>query len=518
MQLQIENLARQFPSPRGDVLALQNLTFSAAHDEFLCIVGPSGCGKSTLLRLVAGLLSPSAGSVVFDGWPRPPRCAMVFQDAALFRWLTVQENVAFGLETRGIPAVERLHQAQALLERMGLGDFAGHYPAELSGGMRQRAAIARALLIEPDVLLMDEPFRALDAQTRFLLQEELLRLWREQPRLVLFVTHDIEEALLLGQRVLVMSGRPGQILAEVAAPAAAAPFPQPGSQPEFEQKRLQIWQLLEPAARQEAARSLPAPEPRRGPDWRLWLAPLAIGLALLAAWETGARAGLASALFFPAPSVIIAALAAALAGGPLLGDLVATLYRLALGLALGGSLGYLAGLWLGWSRRARLVLGPFVAAVHPLPKLALLPLALILFGIGEAPKVILIALTAFFPLLVNTMVGVQQIEAQTWEVARHYNARGWTLLRRVIWPASLPMALAGMQLALNAALMVTVAVEMVSAAHGLGASIWLAWQTLRIEEMYAVLIVIAGLGLASNLLLYWLGRLLMPWQSEENHP
>ena len=247
--LQVTQLARCFASPRGDVMALRDVSFTVRQEEFICIAGPSGCGKSTLLRLLAGLLRPTAGSVTFTGWSSTPRCAMVFQDAGLFPWLNILDNVAFGLETQGMARLERLRRAGDLLARMGLDGFAGHYPHELSGGMRQRAAIARAFAIEPDVLLMDEPFRALDAQTRLLLQEELLRLWNERPLMVLFVTHDIEEAILLGDRVLVMSGRPGRILAEVGVPLGRPRELTGRSHPEIEEVRWHIWKMLEPEVR-----------------------------------------------------------------------------------------------------------------------------------------------------------------------------------------------------------------------------------------------------------------------------
>jgi NitT/TauT family transport system permease protein len=236
-------------------------------------------------------------------------------------------------------------------------------------------------------------------------------------------------------------------------------------------------------------------------------------LLVLAGWELAARAGLISALFFPPPTVIIVTLAQMLISGALLLDLGYTLFRLSVGLLLGGSLGLALGLLMGWSRTIRTLAEPAVAAAHPLPKVALLPLALIIFGIGEQSKIALIALAAFFPLLINSMAGVQQIDSLTWDVAHHYGARGGVLFRRVIWPASLPLVLVGLQLALNAALLVTVAVELVTAQQGLGATIWLAWQTLRIEELYATLVVIGLLGLGSNVALDMLARRLIPWQA-----
>jgi NitT/TauT family transport system ATP-binding protein len=244
-KLLVTNVARQFSSPRGDVLALQEVSFVASQGEFVAIVGPSGCGKSTLLRLVAGLLSFDGGELTFSGWPVPPKRRLVFQDHALFPWMTVIDNVAFGLEMDGVARPVRRERAQAQLAAMGIGDFAGHYPHELSGGMRQRAAIA------PDILLMDEPLRALDAQMRLVIQEELLALWARQKPMVLYVTHDIEEALLLADRVLVMSGQPGRIGEEIRPPWGRPRDLTGRAHPELEELKWHIWNLLEREVRQQ---------------------------------------------------------------------------------------------------------------------------------------------------------------------------------------------------------------------------------------------------------------------------
>ena len=250
-QLQVANLAKRFPSPRGDVMALHGVSFAASRGEFVAIVGPSGCGKSTLLRLVAGLIGANRGEILFVGWPAPPRRRLVFQDHALFPWMTVIDNVAFGLEMEGVAPAARRAQALSQLTMMGLADFAGHYPDELSGGMRQRAAIARAFVTEPDILLMDEPLRALDAQMRLVIQEELLALWETQKPMVLYVTHDIEEALLLADRVLVMSGQPGRIREEIR-PLFGRPRDLTGrNHPELEELKWHIWNLLEREVRQQ---------------------------------------------------------------------------------------------------------------------------------------------------------------------------------------------------------------------------------------------------------------------------
>ena len=251
MHLSVFHITKAFISPRGTISALADVTFTAFQGEFVALVGPSGCGKSTLLRLVAGLLAPDSGQIDFTGSPQPPKRRLVFQDHALFPWMTVADNVAFGLEMDGIDRTDRRQRAIAQLESMGLAGFADHYPHELSGGMKQRAAIARAFVTQPDILLMDEPLRALDAQTRLVIQEELLSLWERRRPLVLYVTHDIEEALLLADRVLVMSGRPGQVRAEVTPPLGRPRDLTGRAHPEIEESKWQIWKLLEEDVRRQ---------------------------------------------------------------------------------------------------------------------------------------------------------------------------------------------------------------------------------------------------------------------------
>lgn len=234
-----------FPGERGSVIALDGVSFSAHPNEFVCVVGPSGCGKSTLLRAIAGLVRPASGSIVFEGAaPGYPRGGLVVQEHGTFPWMDVLDNVAFGLEMGGMGRSERRARAMSYVERVGLAEFAHHYPHELSVGMRQRVAIGRAFVADPPMLLMDEPFGALDAQTRWVLQAELLRIWTEQRKLVVFVTHDIAEAVLLADRILVMSGRPGRILEEIPVPI---PRPRAARQghPLADELTARVWRLLE---------------------------------------------------------------------------------------------------------------------------------------------------------------------------------------------------------------------------------------------------------------------------------
>jgi NitT/TauT family transport system ATP-binding protein len=207
---------KRFPTRRGWVTAIERVDLEVAEGEFVCVVGPSGCGKSTFLRILAGLDGVTGGEarIVPGPDPRQPLNAVVFQEYAVFPWKTVLHNVAFGLEMRKVPRAEREVTARRWLTKVGLERFEDYYPAQLSGGMKQRVSIARALAHDPQVLLMDEPLGALDAQTRAVLQEELLRLWEESRKTVLYVTHSIEEAVLLGDRVVVMTAHPGRIKTE----------------------------------------------------------------------------------------------------------------------------------------------------------------------------------------------------------------------------------------------------------------------------------------------------------------
>jgi NitT/TauT family transport system ATP-binding protein len=212
----IDKLSKTFSSRKGELEAVRDFSISIDRGEVVCVVGASGCGKSTLLNLMAGFIQPTAGSILLEGSEISgiePRCGMIFQNYALFPWMTVLDNVSFGSRMKGVSKRERQEGAMKWIEMVGLTGFEDAYPAELSGGMQQRVALCRALANEPDVLLCDEPFAALDAMTRQIMQEELLRIVRDSKKTVLFITHSIDEALILSDRLVVMSARPGQVKA-----------------------------------------------------------------------------------------------------------------------------------------------------------------------------------------------------------------------------------------------------------------------------------------------------------------
>src|SRR5574341_2515134 len=246
--IQAQNLTLSFrPKNREPVTALTDLSLAVARGEFVSIVGPSGCGKSSFLNILLGLIKPDRGEIQLNGTPITgpgQERAMVFQEFGLLPWRTVTANVELGLEMKGRPAPQRAERATELIKLVGLKDFERHYPHELSGGMKQRVGLARALATEPQVLLMDEPFAALDAQTRDLMQTELLEIWERTKKTVIFVTHSIEEAAYLSDRVIVMTARPGRGKAEIPVRLPRPRDYEMRLSPEFNELKLAIWNAL----------------------------------------------------------------------------------------------------------------------------------------------------------------------------------------------------------------------------------------------------------------------------------
>jgi len=243
--LVIKNLCQSFPRDDGTTLsAIEDLNLAVHDKEFVCVLGPSGCGKTTLLRMIAGLDTATSGEILLDGSRiagPDPKIGIVFQEYSLFPWRNVIDNVAFGLEMKGVGNDERYRVAREYLDLVGLAQFAKSYPSELSGGMRQRVAVARALALDPVVLLMDEPFGALDAQTRNMLQTELLGIWEKTKKTIVFITHSVDEAVFLADRILVLTPRPGQICEDIVIDLVR---PRDRTSVEFAKLRRRVLELI----------------------------------------------------------------------------------------------------------------------------------------------------------------------------------------------------------------------------------------------------------------------------------
>lgn len=246
--IEIAGLSHVYDGRDGAMLALSDIGFTVAEGRFVVIVGPSGCGKSSLLMMMAGLRAANSGTIACGGrpisGPAPDRIGVVFQEASLYPWLTALDNVAFPLSLGAMPRAERDRRAQDILNLVGLEGFGGHYPHELSGGMKQRVSIARAFAHDPPILLMDEPFAALDEQTRMTMGHELLRIWSRTGKTVLFVTHSLTEAVYLADEVLVMSARPGRIVDRVAIPLPRPRTYDMMATEAFGRLRERIWQQI----------------------------------------------------------------------------------------------------------------------------------------------------------------------------------------------------------------------------------------------------------------------------------
>lgn len=243
----VRQLSKVFHTPAGPLYAIDRIDLEVDKGEFVCVVGASGCGKSTLLNIIAGFEKVSEGEVLLEGVPVKGidrRACMVFQQYALFPWKTVIENVEFGLKMKGVSRRERRETSELFIQMVGLKGFEASYPKELSGGMKQRVSIARALANDPDILLMDEPFAALDAMNRQVLQEELMRIYKQSGKTILFVTHSIDEALLLSTRIVIMTSRPGKIKAIVDN---KLPWPRDSSvqlTPVYQEMKASVWQSV----------------------------------------------------------------------------------------------------------------------------------------------------------------------------------------------------------------------------------------------------------------------------------
>ena len=438
---------------------------------------------------------------------------MVFQESGLFPWMSVETNVRFGLMTRGVPEHEAAPRVEAALRLVGLTKFRQHYPHQLSGGMRQRSAIARAFVTDPAMLLMDEPFAALDAQNRVILQTELVRIWEETGKTVVYVTHSIEEALAARRPLRDHDGAAGPHQTDhrraVPAPARSADAVGFGR--------------IRPAAARHLAGAGGRGQPGAGGggtmtgisaktrDRALYLIS-PIGLLIL--WQLLLMAGFGDRRFIPAPTDIAVRFWLLIESGELAVNTGVTLMRVLAGYVIGAVPAIVVGLLMAMFRPVRIFFDPLIAALFPIPKIALMPLLLLALGFGDASKIALVAIAVFFPVTVNTYVGAANIEKIYWDVAKNYGASQTVLFTRVVFFGALPMIFAGLRIALAVSFIVLVAAEFVATKSGLGYMIWNSWELLQVDIMFVGIVTIGVIGLISSALFQEIERKVIPWKAE----
>ena len=432
----------------GSVVAFRNVDLQIRSKEVVCVVGPSGCGKTTLLRCIGGLLAPSSGQVLIDGQTvnRPREgVAIVFQHFGLLPWKTVLDNVAFGLRIAGASAAVTAERLRHYIGLVGLTGFENHYPYQLSGGMQQRVGLARALAIDPEILLMDEPFASVDAQTREVLQEELLQLHERERKTMIFITHSIDEAIILGDRVAVMASRPGRIkeiltvdFARPARPGSGARAialhgitkPYLGGATSLGGDAMSLTKAEEPSSatlattvHQDLAAEQQAARVRARAVQRRWtIAQIAIRVVSLAvvlsAWEYLGRN--TNPILFTYPTAVAAAAAKMIASGELWKYLSQSLIVLFAGLGLATVFGIALGLIMARFWVVDVALDTYITALYSIPSVALVPVLVLWFGFEITAKIAVVFLFTFFPIVINTHQGVKNVDNRLTEVGRAF--------------------------------------------------------------------------------------------------
>jgi taurine transport system permease protein len=489
--------------------------------EFVVVVGASGCGKSTLLNAVGGHV-PYRGSVRIGGArvDRPmPAVATVFQRANLFPWLRVIDNAAFGLKMQGVGRRERLARAEEVLAMVGLEGVEDRPPYELSGGMQQRVALARALAGRPSLLLMDEPFAALDAITRARMQTQLTEIWSETATTVIFITHDVDEALLLGQRVVVLGGTPGQVRHELVTEASGTDTPQRRDVLNAFPERARILRELEQQAPQEDDHVKPSSQSRRRSPWQFAsnaAAALVLPIAAIALWFYLVATEVVSETFLPSPSTVwdtgVKIFTDGYRGTPIWSHIYTSLSNVAIAFVIVAVVAVPLGFLMGLNRSVQSVFDPLVEFIRPLPPLAYLTLLVIWLGIGQTTQVTLLAVTAFPILTAAARSAALSVPLELKKTARSFGAGQRSVFREVILPASVPEVLTGLRVVVGIMFATVIAAEMVAARGGIGWMILDASRFLRSDVIFVGIFIMVTLGFTIDRVFRWLERVGAPWR------
>ena len=500
--------------------------------EFCAVVGPSGCGKSTTLTMVAGLDQASEGTVSVGGQPVTGigrGTSFMFQTDALLPWKTVLGNVALGPLFRGVPKKQALTDARDWLRMVGLTGFEDHHPHQLSGGMRKRVALAAALINEPSILLMDEPFGALDVQTKAIMSTELLTLWDQSRPSVIFVTHDLEEAIALADKVVVMTAGPGTVKAvfDIDLPRPRGSVQEIRFGQRFTELHHEIWELaarrgdaglradLGPGRSRGHRRGGVVMTSRRG---KVLAAQIAVLIFVFGGWQLFTTLKIVDPFFFGKPSGIVSQAVDWVRHGTSFGSIwlqiETTMEEAVLGFLIGVACGIVAGVLLGQVRFLSEVFSPYIKAVNALPRIVLGTLFIIILGLGMSSKVVLAAFLVFFVVFFNAFQGVREVDGNLINNARVLGASRMQLVRTVVIPSAMTWIIASLHVAFGFAVIGAVVGEVLGAQHGLGVLISDSANNFNANGVFAGMIIIGALALVAEWLISLLERRVLAWRPQ----
>ena len=517
----IEGLHKTYASSSGRVTALENVSLSIKQNEFVTLVGPSGCGKSTLLKLIGALIRPTRGTLLFDGTPllKPTRdVGIVFQEAVLLQWRTVLDNVLLPTEILGLDRTASRKRAMDLISLVGLGGFEQRFPRELSGGMQQRVSLCRALIHNPSVLLMDEPFAALDAMTREELGFELMRIWDKDKKTVIFVTHNITEAILLADRVVAMSPRPGRI-----ARVVDVDLPRPRTiDMEFTEKFKIVFgadprrDLSQPGSEQAmtvdaSIANLDEDESLEPADSTLKaiLGATVTLIALVVVWEFLVRYFQVPGWLLPSPSSIWQAMVEW--RSELVGHSLVTLYETLVGFALSIVISVPLAVAVVYSPLLQNTIYPILLALQSMPKVAIAPLLALWIGFGTLPKIVVVFLVCFFPIIVATASGLTAVPASLMDLIRSLSASPLQTFVKIRFPTAMPHIFVGLKIAITFAVIGAVIGEFVGSESGLGYLILVSTSQSRTPLAFGALVLLTIMSIVLYYGIALTERILVPW-------
>jgi len=553
--VRLENVGFSYPLKGGSLPVLSGITARLERGAITAIVGRSGCGKTSLLRIIAGLSAPTSGKLDVDGKSGGAireKTSIIFQDFGLLPWASVQANAELGLRVRKVRASECRARVDPILAELGLRQFAKIYPARLSGGMRQRVAVARALASDSDLLLLDEPFSSLDAITRESLQETLLEAQRKHGTTIILVTHSIEEAAYLADTVYVLDGKNPSTLStrfdtgrRAAAPGSLIPRPSSSEAAEPRQRDSHLPDrspapatlryreseayfaniaalraLFEGGGRRKESEESAIAEGAMAPARRILPKFFAkLGKIVLAAFILtlfwGAISSILKRPFLPSPIAAAESFAKKIADGTLFIHIEASLRRIFLALLIAGPPAWALGLLSGRKKSADTLASPMVYLLHPLPKVAFLPLLMLFFGLGDASKVALMGLVIFGQLFVGARDSAKAIPSSLIDTIRSLGANAWQNLGYAILPATVPSLISSLRISLGTAIAVLFLSETFASMDGLGWYIMDSWSRVDYPDMYAAIMALSFVGLALYLALDALEALALRWRETD---